>query len=137
MKRFLILCVLTLNIMACDEGIKLISSKKQTIVQGIHTAKPYTNYLFEITLLNAIDLHVDSVLVYNNSESYKVNHYLSKDKNNKNYKLNASLLEGNYTVNTTKDEANTDEKVIIYYQANQKNDELTITSFKEETVTRR
>lgn len=136
MKRFLILCVLTLNIMACDEGIKLISSKKQTIVQGIHTAKPYTNYLFEITLLNAIDLHVDSVLVYDNSKSYKVNHYLSKDKNNKNYKLNASLQEGNYTI-TTENEAVTYGKVIIYYKANQKNDELTISSFKEETVTRR
>lgn len=137
MKRFLILCVLTLNIMACDEGIKLMSSKKQTIVQGIHTAKPYSNYLFEITLLNAIDLHVDSVLVYNNSNSYKVNHYQSKDKNSKNYKLNAPLQEGNYTVIIPENEVSAEEKVVIYYKANQKNGELTISSFKEETVTRR
>ena len=135
MKRFLILCIVTLNIMACDEGIKLISSKKQTIVQGIHTTKPYTNYLFEITLLNAVDLRVDSVFIYNNTKRYKVNHYLSKSKNDKNYKLSASLNEGNYTI--TEDKDNTDEKAVIYYKANEKNAELTITAFKEETVTRR
>lgn len=137
MKRFLILCVLTLNIMACDEGIKLISSKKQTIVQGIHTAKPYTNYLFEITLLNAIDLRVDSVLVYQNDKKYKVNHLLSKDKNRKNYQLNASLNEGNFMSSIDENNTTVDEKVVIYYQANDKSDEMSITSFKEETITRR
>ena len=135
MKRFLILCVLTLNIMACDEGIKLISSKKQTIVQGIHTAKPYTNYLFEITLLNAVDLRVDSVFIYDNAKRYKVNHLLTKSKNDKNYKLSASLNDENYTV--TEDSAITDEKAVIYYKANEKSAELTITAFKEETVSQR
>ncbi|WP_046755662.1 hypothetical protein [Kordia jejudonensis] len=134
MKRFLLLCVLTLNIMACDEGIKLLSSTKQTIVQGTHMTKPYTNYLFEITLLNAIDLRVDSVLIYDHRKAYKVNHYLSKRKNNKNYILTAALNEGNYTSS----DAETDiEEAIIYYQVNEKSGVLNITTFKEETVTRR
>ncbi|WP_430408495.1 hypothetical protein [Kordia sp.] len=128
---------MTLNIMACDEGIKLLSSTKQTIIQGVHTTKPYTNYLFEITLINAVDLRVDSVYIYDNAKRYKVNHVLSKYKNNKNYKLNASLNEGNYIVFENENNSNSENKAVIYYQANRKNGELNITTFKEETITRR
>ncbi|WP_298420965.1 hypothetical protein [uncultured Kordia sp.] len=124
--------------MACDEGIKLISSTKQTIIQGTDMTKPYTNYLFEITLLNTIDLHVDSVLIYDAGKTYKVNHYLSKKKNNKNYTLNASLNEGNFTVADTKSATNdVTEKAIIYYKANDTNGALNISTFKEKTITRR
>jgi len=85
--------------------IKLISSKKQTIIQDIHTTKPYTKYLLEITLLNAIDLRVDSVLIHNSNTIMKVNHVLTKSKNSKNYILSASLIDGNYTV--TEDDSKT------------------------------
>jgi hypothetical protein len=121
--------------MACDEDIKLISSKKQTIIQGIHTTKPYTNYLFEITLRNAVDLRIDSVFIYDSSKIMKINHQFTKRKNNKNYKLSAAAKEGNYTIIDTN--STTKEKVMIYYQANKKSNQLEITSFEEETLTLR
>ena len=126
---------MTLNIMACNEDIKLISSKKQTIIQGIHTTKPYTKYLFEITLVNAIDLRVDSVFIYDSNKIMNVNHLLEKSKSGKNYTLNASLIEGNYT--STENDSKTEEKVVIHYTVNNKSDKLIIKSFEEETVTRR
>ena len=132
MKRFLILCIFALNIMACDEGIKLLSSKKQLILHGIPSTLVNTNYHFEITLLNAIKLQVDSILVCQDDKIYKINHLLSKNKNRKNYQLTAVLTNTNFPKTTKRDSIG--EKVIIYYQANDKNDKLSITQFTCETI---
>lgn len=123
--------------MACNEGVKLISSTKQTVIQGVHTAKPYVNYLFEITLSNTVDLRVDSVFIYKNTIQYKVNHTLVKFKNNKKYKLEASLNEGNYTSSVVKNEITNKDKAVIYYRIHKKSGTLNVSTFKEETVTRR
>ncbi|MGH1387154.1 hypothetical protein [Kordia sp.] len=138
MKRFLILlilCILTLNVIACNEGIKLITSTKQTIIQGINKSKPYTKYLFEIALDNTVDISVDSVVVYNSGRCLKVNHYLSKSTTQNKLTLDASLNEGNYE--ELKNCNGSSEKVIIHYKVNNKSGKLKVSSFKEETVTRR
>ena len=122
--------------MACNEGIKLIASKKQTIVQGIKSAMPYTNYLFEITLDDTVNLTVDSVIVYDANRCMKVDHYLSKKTtaNNK-VALTAAIKEGNYTL---LENCNTStNKVMVHYKVNNKVRKIKITSFEEETVTRR
>ncbi|WP_420573519.1 hypothetical protein [Kordia sp.] len=121
--------------MACNEGIKLISSKKQTIVQGIKSAKPYTNYLFEITLDNTVDLTIDSVTIYDSKQCMKVNHYLSKNKTSNKVTLTAAVKEGNYTV--LKNCNSTVDKVLVHYKINSKSGKLKISTFEEETVTRR
>ncbi|MFK7747231.1 MAG: hypothetical protein AB8B65_02445 [Kordia sp.] len=120
--------------MAC-EGIKLITSKKQTVVQGFKTSKSHTKYLFEIALNNTVDIQIDSVIVFNSDRCLKVNHYLSKSTNQKKLTLQASLHEGNYEV--LKDCNSSAEKVVIHYKVNNKNRKLKVSSFKEETVTRR
>ena len=138
MKRFLILLILstiTLNIMACNEGIKLITSKKQTIIQGIKKSAPYTKYLFEIALDNTVDINVDSVIVFDSNRCLKVNHYLSKSTTGKKLTLHASVKEGNFTV--LKDCKGSSEKVLIHYKVNNKSGKLKVSSFQKETVTRR
>jgi hypothetical protein len=138
MKRFLILLtlsIITLNIMSCNEGIKLITSKKQTIVQGIKSAKPYTNYLFEITLDNTVDLRIDSVIVFEKNRSLKVNHLLSKNTTNTKFTVTAAVKEGNYTL--LKNRNFSSNKVMVYYKLNNKSGKVKIKSFEEETLTRR
>ncbi|MEM6718857.1 MAG: hypothetical protein AAF611_06070 [Bacteroidota bacterium] len=138
MKRFLILvilCMLTLNIIGCNGSIKLITSKKQTIIQGIQSAKPYTKYLFEIALDNTVDISVDSVIVFTPKRCIKVNHLLSKNTNNNTLVLDASFNEGNYTVLNNR--KNATEKVLIHYKVNNKSGKLKVSKFQQETVTRR
>ncbi|EDP94457.1 hypothetical protein U8527_12400 [Kordia algicida OT-1] len=121
--------------MACNEGIKLIASKKQTIVQGIKSATPYTNYLFEITLDDTVNLTIDSVIVYDSNRCMKVNHYLSKKTTANKVALHAAIKEGNYTL---LDNCNASaEKVMVHYKINTKSRKIKISSFEEETVTRR
>jgi len=139
MKRFLILlilCTITLNIIACNDGIKLIASKKQTVVPCIKSAKPYTNYLFEIALVNkTVKVSVDSVVVHHTKGCVKVNHAISTNKLDGTMTLNASLEDGNYT--TLKNCKGTSEKVLIHYKVNNRSGKLKVSSFEEETVTRR
>ena len=121
--------------MACNEGIKLITSIKQTIIQGIDTSKPYTKYLFEIALDNTVDISVDSVIVYGSGRCLKVNHYLSKSTTQNRLTLDVSLSEGNYEelINCN----GSSEKVVIHYKVNNKSGKLKVSSFKEETIRRR
>ncbi len=138
MKRFLILlilCTITLNIIACNEGIKLITSKKQTIIQGIKKSAPYTKYLFEIALDNTVDINVDSVIVFDSNRCLKVNHFISKSTAGNKLTLHASVNEGNFTV--LKNVNNTTDKVLIHYKVNNKSGKLKVSSFQKETVTRR
>ena len=121
--------------MACNEVIKLTTSKKQTIVQGIKSAKPYTNYLFEITLDDTVDLNIDSVIVFQENRSMKVNHLLSKNTTNTKDTLNAAVKEGNYTL--LKNRGFSSNKVMLYYKLNNKSGKVKIKSFEEETVNRR
>lgn len=121
--------------MACNRGIKLISVKKQTIVQGIKSAKSYTNYLFEITLDDAVDLNIDSVIVFQENRAMKVNHLLSKNTANTKYILNAGVKEGNYTL--LKNRNFSSDKVMLYYKLNNKSGKVKIKTFEEEKVTRR
>ncbi len=121
--------------MSCNEGIKLITSKKQTIVQGIKSAKPYTNYLFEITLDDTVDLTIDSVIVFEKNQSLKVNHLTTKNTSNTKFTITAAITEGNYALLKNKNLSS--DKVIVYYKLNNKNGKVKIKSFEEETVTRR
>lgn len=138
MKRFLILlilCTITLNIIACNEGIKLISSTKQNVVQGIESAKPYTKYSFGIALHNTVNIEIDSVIVFDSNRCMKVNHFVSDDKLTGVMTLEASLEDGNYTI--LKDYKGSSEKVVIHYKVNNKSGKLKVSSFEKETVTRR
>ncbi|MEM6685818.1 MAG: hypothetical protein AAF617_08550 [Bacteroidota bacterium] len=138
MKRFLILlilCTITLNIIACNEGIHLLSSIKQKVVQGVESAKPYTQYSFEIMRFNDTDIQIDSVIIFNKDRCVKVNHSTYDDKLLGSIMLHASLHEGNYTV--LENCKGSSEKVVIHYKVNNRSGKLKVSTFEKETVTRR
>jgi hypothetical protein len=121
--------------MACNEDIKLIASKKQTIIPGIKTAKPYTTYLFKIALKNTVAIQIDSVIISNTNRCLKVNHFVSRNKEKLVMTLTAAVQEGNFT--EIPNCPSTIEKVQIHYKLNNKSKVLNVTTFEEETVTRR
>ena len=143
MKQLIIL-MLSFFSVSCTVDIEIISSKKQIILPGIKSGKPFLNYRFEIIVNKTTDIKFDSIIVENKKGKFRVNYFLNKKDSslyiqNLNeigtYFLDVSLKENSLIKQGI--EQPLKEKVIIYFHQGNLKKHITANTFVEETITRR
>ena len=143
MKRTIaILSLLTL--FACDGSLQITSTKKQTIIPGIRTSKPFSKYLLEVEVNSGKTIKLDSVLVFEKEKEVRKTTPFIRDQKTNNVVAEVNV-NGKYLVVATVTEKSpvvqsgevTADKIVVYYKENNHNRKIEITSFTEETVRKR
>lgn len=144
MKRFITISLL-LTLFACKSSLQIVSTKKQNIIPGVQSAKPYTKYLIEFNVDSKQTFIIDSVLAYEKDKACKVATHFIKDQKMNNvitqvttpgtYLLNATVKEN--SLKRSVSSSSMADKLSIYYSENGKSKIIEVNSFAEETVRRR
>mgnify|MGYP005990742101 CR=1 FL=1 len=135
MKKLIVFLVAILFI-GCKDDMEILSSKKQTIISGIKTIKPYIKYVFKVNVKSDIDISIDKVLVVDSKECFELKPLIKKEGlpsysekiNSKGiYYISAVLKEGSYT---KKDDCISlkKDKVIVFYTSGGKQKKIEINS---------
>jgi hypothetical protein len=135
---------LLLTLFACDSSLQILSTKKQTIIPGIQTVKPYTKYLVEVQVNSDKTLKVDSVLVFEKEKSCRKATHFIKDAISHNV-VSEVTGSGRYVIDATVKESSAEaegcqgavNKIIVFYKLNKRTATIEIATFKEETVRKR
>lgn len=129
---------------SCKGELEIKTAIKQRIIQGVNSAKPFVNYVFEIQNHTSKKKEVDSLIVIENGQCFRINYSLRIVKTPKLlkaftdkgiYKMEASMLQGNRSklLKCT----NKEDQVILYYKDDAVQKQLKFTSFEEKTERRR
>lgn len=130
---------------ACDSSVQIISAKKQNIIPGVQTVKPYSKYLVEVEVNSNKTIKIDSVIVLEKDKLCRKATYFIKDKGTNNVVAEVNV-QGAYVIDATVNESSKKtsmsceesvNKMIVFYKVNNRSKVLGINSFTEETVRRR
>ena len=135
---------LILSFLSCKNHLNIISAIKQTVIPGVQSAKPYSNYIFKIDIKDPLELKLERVLVVENKQCYQSKFFIKKQgvvgypekiQDSGVYILETAIKEGNYSII---ENCNIDKnKVILFYSINGKKQKTEIDSFIEEQKRRR